>query len=94
MDSQQPTAASAGQPSADPSLARCTAPACRGAVLVRFDPESSWTATRYACPKCGRPYTVMTTLGKVAQVAPIATVGALLLRSILAALGGDDDLAE
>ncbi len=74
----------------DQDPARCAAPACRGAALVRVGLESGWAATRFVCPRCGRPYTRLTTLGQLAQAAPVATAGTMLLTCLLGLLGGDD----
>jgi hypothetical protein len=71
--------------------ARCAAPACRGAALVRVELESGWAATRFVCSHCGRPYTRLTTFGQLAQAAPVATAGTMLLSCLLGLFGGDDD---
>lgn len=58
---------------------RCEVAACESAELVRINLESSWTMEKLFCPKCRRIYVVPTTLGKVTQVASLATIGIFAL---------------
>jgi hypothetical protein len=69
----------------------CIRPACNKTALKVIELESSLSATRYFCPECGRQYTSPTTLGKVAQVAPLVSVG-LIATAII--LGNWDDAAD
>ena len=54
---------------------KCEMPSCPDIPLVKLENESTWTAERFYCPKCGRIYFITTTTGKVAQVAPLALLG-------------------
>jgi hypothetical protein len=50
--------------------------------------ESTWTAQKFFCPKCGRIYAVPTTLGKLAQVAPLASIGIFAVSLLSLERGG------
>lgn len=70
---------------------RCVGPKCNNAPLRKIEMESSFTAGRYVCMQCGRAYTAPTAVGKISQVAPLATAVAII-GSIL--LGNWDDLPD
>ncbi|MFN8344211.1 MAG: hypothetical protein U0X91_04370 [Spirosomataceae bacterium] len=64
-------------------------PKCEHENLVEIETESTWTLKKYFCPKCGRPYGVVTKIGKTAQIAGIVTASVILTNFAMSIFHGD-----
>jgi hypothetical protein len=58
---------------------KCEMPSCPNIPLVKLENESTWMVEKFYCPKCGRTYHIATWTGTVAQGAPLAVIGGVVL---------------
>ncbi|TWT50091.1 hypothetical protein KOR42_36370 [Thalassoglobus neptunius] len=70
---------------------RCVNPKCQGAPLEEISYEGTWTMKRYFCTRCGRPATVTTTKGKIAQLYPFCLVGMAAIKFLVGDIAGAAD---